>query len=78
MTFEHPCERKLTQFVSDHIFGDKNLVKYFAVVDEKRKTDELWNYRAPSGPGFNRLARAGRSLFVDFDKQLLVNIRSFF
>ncbi len=64
--------------MSDHIFGDKNLVKHLAVVDHERETDKLRDYRTPSCPGLDRLTRARSSLFVDLDEQLLINERSFF
>ena len=78
MTFEYPCGRKLTQLVSHHVFGDKNLVKHLAVVDHKRKANELRDYRTSSRPGLDRLARADGVLPVDLGKQLLINERSFF
>jgi len=78
MTFEHPCGRKLTQLVPHHVFGYKNLVKHFAVVNHKRKANELRDYGTSSRPGLDRLARARGSLPVDLNKQLLINKRSFF
>ena len=64
--------------MSHHIFGDKNLVKHLAVVDHKCEANELGDYRTPSCPGFDRLARARSTLPVDLDEQLLINKRSFF
>ena len=78
MTLKRPCGRKFAQLMSHHILGNKNLMKYFTVVDQKRETHELRNYRASSCPGLYWLTRAGSSSFVDLDKQLLVNVWSFF
>ena len=69
---------KFAQLVSYHILGDKDLVKDFAVMDQKRETHEFRNYRASSCPGLDWLTRAGSTLFVDLDKQLLINVWSFF
>ena len=62
----------------DHIFCDKNLVKHLAVMDHKRKANELRDYRTSSGPGLDRVARTFISLLVDLDEQLLINERPFF
>ncbi len=64
--------------MSYHILGNKDLMKHLAIVDQKRKTDKLGNYRTSSCPCLNRLTRAGFCLLVDFDKQLIINIWSFF
>ena len=64
--------------MSHHVLGDENLVKHLAVMDHKRKADELRDYRTSSRPSLDRLARACGGLPVDLDKQLLVDERSFF
>jgi len=64
--------------MSHHIFGDKNLVKHFAVVHHECETDKFRDYRASSRPGLDRLARARGSLLIDLDEQLLIDERSFF
>ena len=64
--------------MSDHIFSDKNLVKHLAVVNHESEADKLRDYRTPSRPGLDRLTRAGGSLLVDLDEQLLIDERSFF
>ena len=61
-----------------HILGNKDLMKYLAVVDHKRKTYELRDYRTSSCPGLYRLTRAGGNLLVDLAKELVVNVWSFF
>jgi len=53
-------------------------MKNLTVVDQKRETDELRNDRTPSRPRFYWLTRARGSLLVDLDKQLLINVGSFF
>ncbi len=78
MALKHSCRRELAQFVSHHVFSDKHLVKHFAVMDKERKADELRHYRTSSRPCLYWLARAGGILFVDFYKNLLVNVWSFF
>jgi len=78
MPFKSPCWRKFAQLMSHHILGNKNLMKYFAVVDHKGKAHEFGNYGASSCPGFYRLTRAVTNLPVDLDKQLLINIRPLF
>jgi hypothetical protein len=69
MALKYPGRREFTQLVSHHILGNKDLIKHFAVMDEKCKTYELGNYRTPSRPCLYRLTRTGFRLLVDFDKQ---------
>ena len=78
MAFEHPCGRKFTQLVSHHIFGNKHLVEHLSIVYQKRETHELRSYRTSSCPGSYWLTRAGSRLPVNLDKQLIVNVWSFF
>jgi hypothetical protein len=78
MSLKHPCRRELTQFMPYHILGNKDFMKHFAIVNEKSKTDKLRDYRTSSRPGFNRLTRAGFRLSGDLDKQLIINVWSFF
>ena len=62
----------------DHILSNKDLMKHLAVMDKKGKTDKLRDYRTLSSPCFNRLTRTGLRLSGDFNKQLIVNVWSFF
>ncbi len=78
MPFECPCRREFAEFVSDHIFCYKDLMEHFPVVDEKRKAHKLRDYRTSSRPGLYWLAGAGINLLIDLDKQLLIDVRSFF
>lgn len=64
--------------MSNHILGNEDLMKYLAIMNHKGKTHEFGNYRTPSRPGLYRLTSAGINLPVDLDKQLLVNVRTFF
>src|SRR4030042_2993868 len=78
MSSKNPCRREFSQFMSYHIFGNKNLMKHFAVIDHKRKTHKLRNYRTSSHPRLDWLTRTGLYLPVDLGKKLLINIRPFF
>jgi len=62
----------------NHILGNKYFMKHLAIVDHKRKTHELRDYRTSSCPGLYRFARTGGNLLVDLAKQLVVNVWSFF
>ena len=78
MTLKCSGQRKLTQFMTNHIVGNKYLMEHFTVMDHKRKADELRDYRTSSSPGLDRLASTLGSLLVDLDEQLLINERPFF
>ena len=78
MPFECPGWREFAEFVPDHILCYEDLMEHLPVVDEKRKTHKLRDYRTSSRPGLYWLAGAGINLLIDLDKQLLVNERSFF
>ena len=78
MTLKCPCGREFSQLMPHHIFGNKNLMKYLAVVDQKRETYKLRNYRASSCPGLYWLTGAGSNMLIDLAKQLLINVWSFF
>ena len=78
VTLKGPCQRKFAEFVSYHVFGDKNLIEDFAVVHHKGKADEFGNYGASSRPGLYWVTRAGIYLFSDLVQQLLIYIWAFF
>ena len=50
VTAEHTCRRKLTQLMSDHIFGDEHLIENLTVMHLEGVTDKFRYDGTPSGP----------------------------
>lgn len=78
MALERPRQGKLSQFVANHVLGDKNLVKYFAIVHKERKPNKLRDYGTTSCPCLDRGPVAAVGLSTDLDIQLLIDKRAFF
>src|ERR1041385_7976328 len=51
---EDACRRKFTEFVTHHIFQNKNVVKNFSVVHGERQTHKVRGDRAAPRPGLDR------------------------
>lgn len=78
VTTEGTRGRKLTQFVTNHVFGDLNFHVRLAVMHHECESDEFRNNRAGTCPGFDWLAITRRVRFLDFGEQLFVDVRAFF
>src|SRR4030042_5980952 len=78
MTSKCPGERKFTELMPNHILCYKNLIKYFAIVDQKCHTHELGYDRTSPCPSFYWFMRTGSCLFTHLRKQLLIDEWSFF
>jgi len=69
---------ELSQFVSDHIFGDEDFIEHFSVVDEKGIAYEFRHNGTCPCPGFDRLFFAAGFHFLDLSEQFRGNERTFF
>ena len=69
---------ELAEFVSDHIFRDKDAVKHFAVVHHKGEPDKLRHDGAIARPCLDGVAAAGIMGPLDLPEQFLVYERAFF
>ena len=78
MLLEDSRRRKFTKFVPNHIFGDKDRVKNFAVVHEKRVSNEFRCDRGATRPSLDRFFHVTGIHFVDFVENVLINKRTFF
>ena len=78
MLLEDSRGRKFTKLVSNHVFGDKNRIKNFAVVNEERVANELWRDRRAARPGLDRFLHVTGIHFVDLVENVLINKRTFF
>jgi hypothetical protein len=70
--------RKFTKLMTNHIFCDINRDKFFPVMHGKRMSNKIRHYRRTPGPRFQHLLLPVHIHVLDFFKQLLVNVRSFF
>ena len=78
MLLEDSRRRKFTKFVPNHIFGDKDRIENFAVVNEKRVSNELGGDRGAARPSLDRLLHVTGIHFVDLVENVLINKRTFF
>ena len=78
MLLEDSRGRKFTKFVPHHIFGDKDRIKNFAVVNEKRMPNELGRDRGSARPSLDRFLHVTGIHFVNLVENVLINKRTFF
>ena len=69
--------RKLAEFMTDHVLGDENGIKYLSVVHQKRVADKIRRYHRASRPGLDRLFRARRVHLVDLLQKMRFDEGSF-
>ena len=69
---------KLTQFVADHILGDKHREERLAIVNVKSVTNKVRRNGGTPGPGFDGLFRSSVIQPIDFIEQLPLYVRTFF
>ena len=78
VTAERSRRCKFTELVSHHIFGDVNFDVLTTVVNHERHVDKLGHDRAGSRPGLDRFDASTFGLFLNFEKQLRIDVRAFF
>lgn len=78
MSPEAPCRREFSQFVPDHVLGNKNLHVNFAVVHHERVPHEFGDNGARPGPRCDGFFATRIVLFVDLGVELRVDVRSLF
>ena len=77
MSAKEPGLGELSEFVSDHFFGDKHLIEHFSVMDEERMPDKLRHDGAGASPSFDRLFFTDGFQFLDLSVQFWGNERTF-
>jgi len=78
MSAKNAGQGELTQFVSDHFFGNEHLVEDPTIMDEKRMPYKLRDNGASPCPSFDRLFFADGFQFLDLSVQFRDNERTFF
>src|SRR4029077_1199224 len=71
------CRRKFAEFVADHVLSDKNGIKRFPVVYQKRVADKIRRHHRASRPGLDRLLDRRRVHLVDLFKKMRLDEGSF-
>ena len=74
---EHACRRKFAELVAYHILGDKNGMKRFPVVYQKRVADKVRRHHRASRPGLDRFLDTRRVHLVDLFKEMRFDEGSF-
>ena len=74
---KHACRRKFAELVAHHILGDKNGMKRFPVVYQKRVADKVRRHHRASRPGLDRFLDARRVHLVDLFKKIRLDEGSF-
>jgi len=74
---KHACRRKFAELVAHHILGDKNGMKRFPVVHQKRVADKVRRHHRASRPGLDRFLDARRIHLVDLFKKIRLDEGSF-
>ena len=78
MAAENASQREFAQLVADHFFGNENLQKRFAVVNEERVADKFGDDRASARPSLNRFFFALLIELFDFSEKFIINERTIF
>ena len=73
MSFKSPGWREFPQFMSNHIFCDKNRDKPFSIVHGNRRSYHFWNDRRSTGPSlyYLPLSSLSRQLIDPFQQFIL-------
>ena len=74
---KHARRRKFAELVTNHVLGDKNGMKRFSVVDQKRVADKVRRHHRASRPGLDRFLDARRVHLVDLLKKMRLDEGSF-
>jgi len=74
---KHACRRKFAELVAHHILGDKNGMKYFTVVYQKRVADKVRRHHRASRPGLDRFLDVRCIHLVDLFKEMRLDEGSF-
>ena len=74
---KHACRRKLAQFVTYHILGDKNGIKRLAVVHQKCVANKVRRHHRASRPGLDRFLDTRRVHLVDLFEKIQLDEWSF-
>src|SRR4029450_12230493 len=77
MFLEHPCRRKLTELVTDHVLGDEDGVKGLSVVYQKRVADKIRRHHRTPRPCFDRSFCARTIHLVDLPQKMRLDEGSF-
>jgi len=77
MSAKEPGLGELSEFVSDHFFGDKHLIEHFSVMDEERMPDELRHDGAGASPSLDWLFPTDGFQLLDLSVQFRGNERTF-
>ena len=75
---EHTRRRKFAELMSNHILSNKNGVKRFAVVNEKRMANKIRRDHRAARPGFDRFFPARAIHLIDLLEKMRFDERSFF
>ena len=78
MAFEGSGGSKLTEFVTDHIFGNIHRHMFASIVDSKGVSDEFGEYCRCAAPGLEDLLLAGLVHSDDSLIQCFLYERAFF
>ena len=78
MAPESTRKRELSEFMADHVFGHKHILKRSTIVYLESVPHKLGHNRARTGPGFDRHAPATLSLSLYLSVELFVDVWSFF
>jgi hypothetical protein len=74
---KYACRRKFAELMAYHILGDKNGIKRFPVVYQKRVADKIRRHHRTSRPGLDRFLDARRIHLVDLFKKMRLDEGSF-
>jgi hypothetical protein len=77
MSFEGSGMGKLTELVTNHVFGYVNWYVLAPVMYRDRQSDEIGQYRRASRPGLHRAFIVGRARGFYFLYQVQIHERAF-
>jgi len=74
---KHARRRKFAELMADHVLSDKNGMKYFPVVHQKRVADKVRRHHRAARPRLDRFLDARRVHLVDLFKEMRFDEGSF-
>src|SRR6516225_10006129 len=75
---ERAGQRKFTELVAHHVFGDEHRAEHFSIVDVERQTDKLRGDRRATRPRLDWRLGLGVLRLLDFVQQMEIRERTFF
>lgn len=70
--------RELTEFVTNHIFGDEHRDESFTIMHGDRFADHFWGDHGGAAPGFDHLLSIALFGLCHFLDKGVVDVRTFF